>query len=553
MGRRRWARPLGLLLALALAAACGDGQDGRQGGGEGGEPVRGGRLVDLHNFSQGDPDHIDPALAGTTEGMQIAQLVFDGLTDTDPDTGELRPMVAESWESNGDATVWTFKLRRDVRFQNGDAVLPSDFKYAWERVVRPELGSRLTYHLDPIVGKRDVDAGRATELRGVRADDEHMLLTVELEFPYAIFPSTTSHAVFSPVPRRELERLSDQGRWEDGRMVGNGPFEMKEPWRRGRSITLARTPRYWGGIAGGGPFVDEVEFRISKDVESAFVDFQAGNGHTARIPPGRFSEVLARFRARTVTAPLLGINYWAFNMRDPVVGGPENKKLREAIALAIDRQAIVDVVYNGTRKVATGFTPPKLPGYRPNLDAESGRDVQQARSRLREHGRPVPPLKLNFNAGGGHDAVAAIIQANLKEVGIESQLDAREPSTYLASIRQGTGQIFRAAWIADYVAYDNFLYPVFHSASIGGDNVTLYSNPTADELIGRARRTLDEDERHRLYQEAERTVLEDQAVLPLNWFAGQVLHAEPVRNLKQRPLQFLAYEGIWLQGGRDSR
>ncbi|HEX2065065.1 MAG TPA: ABC transporter substrate-binding protein [Acidimicrobiales bacterium] len=538
---------------VLIAAACTDGEREGRGGREGAEPVRGGRLVDLHNFSQGDPDHIDPALASRVEGMQVTHLVFDGLTESDPRTGELRPMVAESWQSNEDATVWTFKLRRGVRFHNGDRVLPSDFKFAWERVVRKELGSKLGYHFDPIVGKKEVDAGLATELRGVSADDEQMELTVELEFPYAIFPTTTAHTVFSPVPRRALETLPDQGRWEDGIMVGNGPFVMKEAWQRGRSVTLARNADYWGGIAGHPPYVDEVEFRISKDVDSAFVDFQAGNGHTARIPPGRFAEVLARSRQRVITAPVLGVNYWAFNMRDPVVGGPGNKTLREAIALAVDRQAIVDVVHNGSRKVATAFTPPSMPGYRPGLDEETGRDVEGARNRLRQHGRPVPRLTLSFNAGAGQEPVAAIIQANLKEVGIDTELDAREPSTYLPFIREGAGQLFRAAWVADYVAYDNFLYPLFHSASIGADNVVLYSSPTVDDLVGRARRTLDEVERHRLYQEAERMVLEDQAVLPLNWLAGQVVYAEPVRNLEQRPLQFLAYDEMWLQGGRDSR
>ena len=146
-------RLLALLVGLSLlAAACGDDDETTSGqGGDTeteGRPVTGGNLVDLQNFATGgEPDHIDPALSTTVQGSQPGQLIFDGLTETDYKTGELKPMVAESWTSTGELSTWTFKLKPNVTFSNGDPVLPSDFKYGWERVVTKTMASELSYHL----------------------------------------------------------------------------------------------------------------------------------------------------------------------------------------------------------------------------------------------------------------------------------------------------------------------------------------------------------------------------------------------------------------------
>jgi oligopeptide transport system substrate-binding protein len=557
-----WVRPdrraLRLLVVLVgiclLAAACAD--SGPDGGGNdvprpteppAPGPVQGGTLVDLQNFAAtGDPHHIDPALADTVQESQPGRLLFDGLTETDYRTGQVRPMVAESYASNPDATVWTFRLRRDVRFNNGDPVLPSDFKFAWERAVQRELASRVAYHFDPIKGKKEVDAGTSRELTGVTADDQTSTLTVELAYPYSTFPAAVSHLVFSPVPRA-VRALPDQSKWEQGVMVGNGPFRMKEAWQHDQSITLARNEGYWGGLSLHKAYLDQLVFRISKDADSAFADFEAGHGQTALIPAGRYAEVERRYRGRISTRPTLGTSFWVFNMKDPVVGGPENKELREAIALAVDRRFIVNTIYGGLRRVATAMTPPAMPGYQPGLDKEAGRNLARARQLMREYGRTPPPIKLNFAAGSENESVAVILQANLKDIGVPTQLDPRDPSTYFTSIGEGTGQFSRSAWIADYVAYDSFTYPLFHSASIGGDNQAQYSNPRVDALIDEGRRTRDETERDARYREAERLVLDDQVVVPLNWFAGAIVYDRSVRNFLQSPLQFVAYEEISLR------
>jgi peptide/nickel transport system substrate-binding protein/oligopeptide transport system substrate-binding protein len=555
------ARLLAALLALSLvAAACGGDDDDDEGapapgGGEGttetaeGEPVEGGTLIDLQNFAQGNPDHIDPALASTIQGSQPGQLLFDGLTETDYESGELVPMVAESWEANDTGDVWTFQLRDDVTFHNGDPVLPSDFKYAWERVVNPALASEVAYHFTPILGYDEVTAGTATELEGVVADDEAMTLTVTLSYPYSTFPATTSHLVFSPVPRSELEGLADQSTWERGVMIGNGPFVMNEAWVDNQYVNLERNEEYWGGLLGRNAYLDAIEFRISADLDSAYQAFEAGQGDTGYIPAGRYEEALQQYPDRNTVEPTLGIYNWNFNMEDPVVGGDENLPLRQAIALAIDKQAIVDTVYSGSRIVATGHTPPGVPGYEDGVDdiASGERDLERAQELLEEWGGEITsPIALNFGAGAGHEPVAQIIQANLEDIGIPSELAPGDTTTYFTEMREGRGQFLRAGWIWDYNAYDNGLYSLFHSDSIGGDNLVRWSNAEFDALVDEARATPDPDEANALYREAEALMLENVVSVPLNWYTGAIVYDEDVHNFIQSPLQFVAYEQIWM-------
>jgi oligopeptide transport system substrate-binding protein len=557
MGQLR-CRRAGQLLALVFVAilvlaACGGGADGgrTEAGGEAGTPVSGGDLIDLQNFAQGEPDHIEPGLSSTIQGSQPGQLVWDGLTENDYKTGELKPMVAESWTSNPDTTQFVFKLRKDVKWSDGTPVLPSDFVRGWNRVVQKQFASEVAYHFDAIKGKAEVDAGKAKTMSGLKADDANFTLTVDLAYPYSTFPTTTSHLVFSPI-HKETEKLKDQTKYEQGLMIGNGPFKFAEPWKHERYIKLVRNDNYWGGLNNHKAYLNSVEFRISKDVDAAFSDFEAGTAQTGFIPPGRFAEVKAKYAGRVSDKPILGVYWWGFNMKDPVVGGAGNLKLRQAIAYAIDKQAIVNSVYSGSRKVATAFTPPGLPGYKEGLNPLGGgdRDMDKAKQLLAEWGgaaKITKPIKLNFGAGAGHEPVATIIQANLKELGIKAELAPGDTETYFTQMRQGKGQFLRSGWIWDYVAYDNGMYPLFHTKSIGGDNLVQYSNPAFDKLIDQARATTDQAKANELYNQAEQTMLTDVAVVPLNWYAGQVAYSEKLKNVIQSPLDFFAYDEMWLQ------
>ena len=555
--RRRFAWLLSVLATVALVAgACGGGGNkSNSSSSEGGKPTKGGTLVDNWDLASGDPDHIDPALAGVIQGSQISNLVFDGLTDINYKTGELTPAVAESWTSNDALTEWTFKLRK-TQWSDGSTVLPSDFKFGWERVVAKDMASEIAYHLTDnakITGAADVAAGKAKEMSGIVADDANMTLKVTLDAPLSFFPNILAHNVFSPAPKKIIEALPDQTKWEQGLMVGNGPFKMLEPWKHDQYIKLVKNDKYWGGVEDHKAYLNEVDFVISKDLDSAFAAFEAGTGQTGRVPSGRYDEIKAKYGGRNTTdVDLLGTYYWGFNQKDASVGGPKNLALRQAISLAIDREAINKTVYNNSRKIATGFTPPGMPGYKEGLSDVVKRDLPAAQAKLAEWkaanpGKAVPSVKLNFNAGAGHEGVATIIQANLKELGINGTLTPGDSKTYFSTMRKGQGQLLRAGWIYDYLAYDNGLQPLFSTSAIGGDNLELYSNPDLDNLIAKARGTKEEGARNAIYQQAEKIVLDNVVVVPLNWYRGDVVYATTVHNLIQSPTDFVAYDDIWIK------
>ncbi|MGH9278961.1 MAG: peptide ABC transporter substrate-binding protein [Acidimicrobiales bacterium] len=541
-----------VVVTLLVAVAC-SSSDNR--GGRDGTPIVGGTLVDYQNWASGPADGIDPALAGTLEAQQPGQLLFDGLTDYDYKTGTLEPAVAEKWSSNADATVWTFVLRPGVTFSNGDPVLPSDFKFAWERAASRALGSPMAYHLTDnarIKGAGAVNTGTAAEMSGVKADNAASTLTVELEAPLSFFPAVVAHIVFSPVPQKLVQALPDQTKWQQGIMIGNGPYKMSGVWKPEEGLRLTRNQTYWGGIHNHPAYIETIDFKVSKDVDAAWAAFESGQGLTGRIPPARYAEARSQYPGRVATQAANGLYQWSFNMKDPVVGGPQNVKLRQAISLAVDRDRIVRDVFNGSRLVATGITPPGILGYRPGIARYASLDLTRAKQLLGEweqatgkKAADLPTIKLNFGAGAGHEPVATIIQQNLRDLGIRSDLDPLESRTYPAAMRRGEGQFFRVGWIADYNAYDNMLWPLFSARST--DNLTQWANPRFDGLIDAARSTIEDGRRYDNYQQAESVVLNDDTVIvPITWFAGTIAWSAQLHSVTQSPLLFVAYDEMWL-------
>ncbi len=515
---------------------------------------KGGTLVDYYTFAAGEPSHIDPGLASELSGAQVALLAFDGLTATD-NNGKTIPWLASSWDLSSDGLTYTFHLHKS-NFSNGDPVLPSSFKYAWERVLQSSFGSEISYHLEVIKGATDVEKGTTKALAGVTADDAAMTLKVELNSIYGIFPTTLSHNVFSPVDAPVVSKIADQTQVEQSAMVGNGPF-IEKTWNHNNEIDLDPNPKYWGGPTGSiKPFVNHLILKISKDIDTAYAAFQAKQGATAAVPPGKYAEAAATYKNTSDLKPSAGIYYFGFNQSDPIVGGDKNLKLRQAIAHVIDKSQINRDAYSGSRKVATGVTPPGIPGFKENLDpiASAAPDLTVAKALLAEWeaatGKKATSitLKLNFNAGADHQKVAADIADNLKSLGIKSTQDPRASDVYFSQMRQGQGQFLRAGWIADYLAYDNMLYPLFFSTNAGtGDNLVQYKNTTFDGLINQARAAKTETAAEGFYQQAEAQVLKDVAIVPIVWYTNNVVWDTSLQNVHVSPLQFVNYDQIWIK------
>ncbi|HEX5366588.1 MAG TPA: peptide ABC transporter substrate-binding protein [Acidimicrobiales bacterium] len=564
MRRQRRSRGLlALVLGLSLvAAACGD--DGEGGGGsaaepEEGEPTQGGELVDLGTFVGDPPEFLDPGLNQTLDAAQAVNVLYDGLTEvdtSDPDNPVTVPLVAESFESNDDATVWTFTIRDGLKFSNGEDVLPSSFQLAWERASDPDFAGDYAYLFNFIDGGREKLDGKARTISGISVDDAAMTLTVTLDEPYANFPTVASFQTFFPMPKAVRE-LKDQKQWDRGMMVGNGPF-MLEKERTDTEISLVPNPE-WDGTKytdldlPSQPYLERLVFRVTADPDTSYNSFEAGEGDTAQIPAGRFQDAADTY-ATTLDDEIVGSYYYDINMEDPVLGGEEGKPLRQAIQQAIDRDEINEAVFEGIgRKVSNAVTPEGIPGWGPDLCDTCTYDPEAAKASYQEWldaGHELTkPLKIQFNTGQNHDQVTAIIIDDLDAIGIDAEPQPMDQETYFSQLADGACRMCRAGWYADYPTYDNFMYDLFHSDSAnGGNNYSNYKNPKFDALVDEAKATTDPDEQGELFRRAETMLLEDAAVIPINWYKGEYAYnGDKVGGLAQSPLGIIPWETVYIK------
>ena len=518
----------------------------------------GGTFTDYAYMSDsGTNTSFDPGAVQTLNEFQITQAIFDGLTDFDFSEKcqpELKGDLAESWEVNDDATQYTFTLKEGITYSNGTEIKASDFKAAWERAGSAELASAYGYLVNSIEGGEALQAGEADTLSGVTADDEAGILTIDLAAPNAEFASILVHPFFSPAEAADLEKIGNTTGWGDlGLTVGAGPFMLEKADEI--EVVLVPNPEWDGNVYGDTEVkLESIVFKMTDSVETAFQTFEAGEGDSAPIPSGKYQDAMAAYPKNTVDNPLMGVYYFDFGADDPQVGGEENLKLRQAIALAIDRQELNDKVYEGTRDDATGIVPPGIPGYKTDICDYCEYDPERAKELFAEWeadgGALTGPIRIDFNEGGSHGDVAAIIQANLKDnLGIETELAGVAEDYFKVVAEPGGCQLCRAGWYADYPTYGNFMVDLFSAASIGGNNFGRFDNPEFEDLIAKAQAETDDAARAELYNQAEAILLNEQThAVALNFYNGQYVFRDRVHNYDYGPLGFVIWERMAVEG-----
>lgn len=527
--RKQWFFFLVLLLLIVSLTSCAKSPKVKKI-----TPKTGGEF----NYFLQEPFAIDPLNVQESEGFEVAKELFDGLVDYDPRTMAVIPAVARSWKSNPEATVFTFNLRQKTKFHNGREVVAKDFKYAWERVAKKGSGSDVAYHLAPIKGFDEMQAGKARRLSGVKVKDKYTL-EVALNYPFADFPTILGHPVFSPVPREEVEK---DPRAFTEMPVGNGPFMMASPWKRRQLIEVRRFERYYGSKA----FLKKVNFRIFADVNTAFLEFKSGALDFTPIPLGQVRATKEEFKGNAIVGkPQLSLDFLGFNLNAKPF--KNNPNLRLAIGYAIDRQGIAKTVFEDTRLPAASLSPPILRDS--TLSKKPKRRLDKAKSLLKQAGYPrgkgLPPLKLTFIAGGGSDQLAQAIQANLTDIGVNVQPESMEAGAFFDALHENKVKLFLANWIADYPTLDSFTYPLFYSMS--GDNPTGYRNASVDKLLLAARKSLDKNKRRQIYLRAETKILEDAPVVPLFFAGSSAVYDRDVRGFIRTAQDGTPLELIWIK------
>ena len=510
--------------ALAALAACGKNNNAASTNGGTVKASEGGTF----KFYISDPVAIDHYNLQESEGTQVGHILFDYLVEWDWDKSEVKAKAAESWEINDDNTVFTFHLK-DAKFHNGDPVDSESFKRGWQRLVDTTMTSpgEIGYHLAPVVGYDEMAAGEATELTGLTCPDDKTFV-VTLKEPMADFLSVCCHPGLAPAPKAALEDPASYLLAP----IGNGPFMMDGKWESGQYINVKRFDDYYGDK----PALDAINFSIQKDPKTAYSELEAGNMDFCQIPTGRFAELTEKYGSsvdgytispsrQTLAGAEASIYYLAVNLEDETMA---NKDLRHAIGLAINRQNIVDTLYEGVRQPADNVFPPII-------DKKGGSweyakyDPEAAKKIIDEKGLAGTTVKLSYNSGGGHEDIMSCIQSDLTAVGLNVEQDTKEWAAYLQGLTDGDFQMGRLGWIADYPTLDNFIFPNFYSTA--DNNYSRYNNPEVDAAIDDARKIVDEDDRKDAFRKINQMVADDMPIIPIMFYAHQHVASDRVNEL----------------------
>jgi ABC-type transport system substrate-binding protein len=524
-----------LLASVAVSPAGGQAERPRYGG------------VYVKNNIYGEPRSLDPLFALGSETIMIQMNIYDGLVKVDPDRGTVVPDIAERWVHSPDGKTYTFYLRRGVLFHDGSQVTAADFKYQFERVANPVNLSPHMARLTGVVGVKEFQEKRATKIAGIKVLDPYTL-QITLEKSSILLPYYLTGVWASAVPRREVERL---GAGFNDHPVGSGPFVF-ESWTRDREVVLRRNPRYWRIDRWGNrlPYVDKIVFPLVEDMNAVEAAIAVGRIDSSYIRDTAYMMYKNHplFRKQLVE----GVEYYTghIGFNSEVKDAPwQDKRVRQAINLAIDRKAIVDVVRHGKGYPATGPIPLGMPGFDPTLKGYEY-SPERAKQLLADAGYPngfTARIMSPRSAEMGPTVVQAAM-GYLNAVGIRLQYDALESVTYRARLQSGQFELY-AATLGGEGHPLIYLMRGFHSRFVGpAGNYSRYRSAQVDALLDRASEARDSNTMLRLVRQAERVITDDAPWWFFSYLKGVVVQQPYVRGLRAVPIDmdFQPLEEVWL-------
>jgi oligopeptide transport system substrate-binding protein len=530
---------LTLSLIFALVGGCGDYEN---------NVYQGNRDGVLHVGNGTEPQSLDPHIATGVPEHHIISAVMEGLVAKDRKTLMPKPGVAESWTISDDLTVYTFKLRRNARWSNGDAHTAHDYAWSWWRALQPALGNQYAYMLFPIDNAQQYYEGDISDFDqvGVKALDDYTL-QVTLGNPTPYFLQLLDHYSLYPVHQATILKFGDADergtRWTyEDNLVGNGPFQLSE-WKINRRIEVQKNGYYWD--------VDNVRlnniiFYPTDNVTTEERMFRAGQLHiTSSIPADKIQTYKDANDLSLRIAPYLGTYFFRININTPHLS---DKRVRRALGMAIDREKLTKNILKGGQIPAYAITPPGTVGYYADTDLTF--DPSAARTLLAEAGYPdganFPVTEILYNTNEAHRKVAVAIQQMWREnLNLDLELLNQEWKVYLQTESSGNYQISRAGWIGDYVDPNNFLDMFLCD---GGNNRTGWCNPEYDNLILEVAPTMtSHEERLAIFAKAEKMLLDDMPILPIYTYTSNYLINSAVKNYDSNLMNHSVYKDIFLE------
>ena len=448
----------------------------------------------------------------TSNNYMVPLNVFDRLVEVEVKDGksEIVPSLAKTWDISEDGKTYILHLMEGVKFHNGEDFKADDVVYSLNRIVTVQ-GAVNSGFVSQIEGFDELTNGVATELSGVKAIDDYTI-EIKLKEPYAGFMASLAAAPVSILDEKTTTMAGDKFGIEPEFTVGTGPFKLKE-WKLNEGIELVKNENYWKEA----PKIDGVEIKVVPDTETQNIMYR--NGELDILDLDYMVDYIPtykqEFKDNLVSVPRVGITYFTFNENiEPL----NNVNIRKALSMAIDRQAIVDSMYNGTASIENGIFPKGLIGHNENIEAIEY-NTEKAKEILAAEGYPNGfdmEIAIDSASSDTTKSVLEIISEQLSEIGVNASLKTYDESTWLATRKAGELGSFMSIWTADYNDPDNFIYTFFGTDENTKLRSLNYKDKEVIDRVAKARAIINEDERIKEYQALEKKIIsEDRAWLPM--------------------------------------
>ncbi|WP_181702146.1 peptide ABC transporter substrate-binding protein [Chthonobacter albigriseus] len=462
----------------------------------------------------GEPQTLDQAhISIDVEGFVVRDL-FEGLTIYDP-TGKVVPGTAESWTVSDDGTVYTFKIRENAKWSNGDPVTADDFVYSWTRLLNPDEAAEYAFMLHPVKGAKAYNT-KTGDVAGVglKAIDAKTL-EVTLERPTPYFLQLATHYTAIPVHKGNIEQFGKDFT-KPGNMISNGAYVLTG-FVAGGEITAAKNPNYWDAA---NVKIDKVVYTLTEDMPATQRMFEAGELDVVyQFQADQLDFLTEKLGADQIkVAPNLATYYYVFDNRTPPF---DDVRVRTALSMAVDRDFLSEKIFTNSYLPSYAFVPPGMEGYTPVPVEWSSMDQldreDKAKELLKEagYGEGGKPLKIDirYNTSENHKKVATAVADMWKAIGVEVTMQNLDVKSHYAYLQEGgIFQVARAGWAADYADPENFL------SLLTSENATFnyghWKNADYDALMKQSYAETDPAKRMEVLQKAEALMAKEQPVSP---------------------------------------
>src|SRR5690625_3144267 len=482
-----------------------------------------------------EPASLDPSIGFDEVSWDPLNNLMEGLTRLSVDH-TAQPGVAEDWEISDDGLTYTFQLREDANWSNGDPVVAEDFVYAWKYMLDPETASEAAFLAYFIEGGEEYNSeeGSADDVNITAVDDK--TLEVVLDAPTGFFLDLLTNPAFFPVNHKVAEEDSDWHAEADS-FVANGPFEL-ESWDHDDEMVLAKNEEYWDADE---VKLDKVHFAMVNDENTQYQMFESGELDTASIPPELSDELIDD--EHTFIGDQGGVEFYRFNITEEPF---QNKKIRQAFSYAIDRDDIAEyVVKNGVEPaygfISPGFTSPEGNDFREENGDLVAFDPDKAKELLEEGMEEegydeLPEIVLSYNTSDSNKAVAETLQNMFSEhLDVEATLENQEWNVFAEAQQDLELQFSRSSFINDYNDPVNFLESFITDSYM---NRTGFTDEEYDELIANGKAETDEEKRWDYLYEAEEYLAEEMIATPIRFYNTVVLESEDISGILRHPVGY---------------